>query len=250
MNEQQTPLNTHASEAQAKPKTPRKKTMSPATIAANRANALKSTGPRTTHGKLKAASNSLKHGLFAMRNFDHFIHDHDIALDVALNFIEQFNPITPTEVTLVHQLIHMQVRFLQMEYLYGQTMRARVDDILAKPASLLPAILRELDRLPARIQRTIKLLRQEIAGREAATGENFEIEPIPDPPKLPSRPASEVYHDDNPGQTPTGDPKNSETNPNASYHLAQQLVRDFVESLNAKHGIVTPAPIEPSESQS
>jgi hypothetical protein len=62
--------------------TPRKKTMSEAALAANRANALKSTGPRTAAGKLKAASNSLKHGLYSVSNFDDFIADHDIALAV------------------------------------------------------------------------------------------------------------------------------------------------------------------------
>lgn len=36
------------------------------------------------------------------------------------NFIEQFNPVRPTEVPLVHQHIHMQIRFLQMEFLYGE----------------------------------------------------------------------------------------------------------------------------------
>ena len=229
MNEQ---LNLTNEPSTAKPKRP--KTMSPAAIAANRANALKSTGPRTPAGKLKAASNSLKHGLYAMRNFDHFIHDHDIALDVAINFVEQFQPVTPTEVALLHQLIHMQVRFLQTEYLYGQAMRARVDDILAKPSPLLPALLRELDRLPARIQRTIKTLRAEIAQREAATGENVKIEPIPNAPKLPARPDSEFYVEDkDQSQEP---PIYDETNPSPSYLLAQQLVEEFTESMKLKNG--------------
>jgi hypothetical protein len=238
MNEEQLNATVPSSKASA----PKKKTMSPAAIAANRANALKSTGPRTPTCKLKAASNSLKHGLYAMRNFDHFIHDHDIALDVAINFIEQFNPVTPTEVALLHQLIHMQVRFLQTEYLYGQAMRVRVDDLLNKPSPMLPALLRELDRLPARIQRTIKTLRAEIAQREAATGENVEIEPIPNPPKLPTRPDHEIYLENpaNPAE-PTNYDK---TNPSPSYLLAEQLVREFTESMNRKHGI---QPEQPSE---
>ena len=144
--------------------------MTEAALEANRRNAQKSTGPRTPSGKLKAASNSLKHGLYSLRNFDNFIADHDQALAVATNFIEQFNPVTPTEVTLVHQLIHMQIRFLQMEFLYGEAMRFRVEDILAKPVNFLPAIMRELDRLPTKIQRTIKTLRTEIAQRESFIG--------------------------------------------------------------------------------
>jgi len=78
--------------------TPRKKTMTEAALEANRRNATKSTGPRTPAGKLKAASNSLKHGLYSLRNFDNFIAHHDQALAVATNLIEQFNPVTPNEI--------------------------------------------------------------------------------------------------------------------------------------------------------
>jgi hypothetical protein len=42
---------------------------------------------------------------------------------------------TNSEVAIVHQLIHMQIRFLQMESLYGQAMRFRVEDILTKSAT-------------------------------------------------------------------------------------------------------------------
>jgi len=225
----------------------KKKTMSAAALAANRANAQKSTGPRTPAGKLKAASNSLKHGLYSMKSFDHFVHDHDIALAVETNFIEQFNPITPTEVALVHQLIHMQLRFLEMEYLYGQAMRFRVADILATPVSFLPAIMRELDRLPSRIQRTIKVLRAEIAQREAFIGhdETVEIEAIADAPPLPARPANEVYWGlkTEKGHIPLDKipaiKKVYEADPNAGVELAKKMIRDFAEKLEAKH---MPAP--------
>ena len=239
MNEQPNLANETST---ATPKRP--KTMSAAAIAANRANAQRSTGPRTPAGKLKAASNSLKHGLYSMKNFDNFIADHDDALAVATNFIEQFNPVTPTEVALVHQLIHMQLRFMQMEYLYGEAMRFRIEDILAKPLNFLPAIMRELDRLPARIQRTIKVLRAEIAQREAyiGHGENIKIEPIADAPKLPGRPACEVYHAV-PG--PEGDipverlpqvQALAQTDPQAGVKLAQEIIANFVTMMNAKHG--------------
>jgi len=228
--------------------TPRKKTMTEAALEANRRNATKSTGPRTPAGKLKAASNSLKHGLFSLRNFDNFIAHHDQALAVATNLIEQFNPVTPTEVLLVHQLIHMQLRFLQMEFLYGEAMRFRVEDIISKPANFLPAIMRELDRLPTKIQRTIKVLRAEIAQREAyiGNGENVEIEAIADAEPLPGRPPNEIYYD---VQTNKGDisvenlpqvKKLAETDPQAGVDLAKRIVRDFVEKLNAKHNLNLP----------
>jgi hypothetical protein len=43
--------------------------VSPRKIAANRQNALKSTGPKTPQGKAHSRNNSLKHGLFAMNFF-------------------------------------------------------------------------------------------------------------------------------------------------------------------------------------
>ena len=228
--------------------TPRKKTMTEAALEANRRNATKSTGPRTPAGKLIAASNSLKHGLYSLRNFDNFIAHHNQALAVATNLIEQFNPVTPTEVLLVHQLIHMQLRFLQMEFLYGEAMRFRVEDIISKPANFLPAIMRELDRLPTKIQGTIKVLRTEIAQREAyiGNGENVEIEAIADAEKLPGRPPNEIYYD---VQTNQGDisienlpqvKKLAKTDPQAGVNLAKCIIRDFVEKLNAKHNLNLP----------
>ncbi len=169
--------------------------ISAAQLAANRENAKRSTGPRTPQGKLRSASNSLKHGLYSLTNFDGFIHNHDIALSVVTNYLDQFEPVTPTEVALVHQLIHRQLRFLQMEFLFNQAMSFRVEDILKTPVTFLPHIMRELDRLPARIQRTIKAIRaeQKIRFDLQHDYENLEIEAIPDQPPLPPRPEQEFY---------------------------------------------------------
>lgn len=48
----------------AAPETPEAVTASPRRIAANRANAQKSTGPRTPEGKAKSRANAVKHGLY------------------------------------------------------------------------------------------------------------------------------------------------------------------------------------------
>jgi len=135
-----------------------------------------------------------------------------------------------------------------MEFLYGEAMRFRVEDIISKPANFLPAIMRELDRLPTKIQRTIKVLRAEIAQREAffGNGENVEIEGIADAEQLPGRPPNEIYYD---VQTKKGDvsienlpqvKKLAETDPQAGVELAKRIVRDFVEKLNAKHNLNLP----------
>ncbi len=164
--------------------------ISAARLAANRANGQKSTGPRTPAGKLRSASNSLQHGLYSLKNFDSFIHDNDLALTVITNYLEQFNPVTPTEHALVHQLIHQQLRFLQMEYLFNQAMSFRVEQILKTPVPFLTQIMRELDRLPARIQRTIKAIHAE---QKRRLDQDWEIEAIADQPPLPQRSKNEVY---------------------------------------------------------
>ena len=120
-------------------------------------------------------------------------------------------------------------------------MRFRIEDIINKPVTFLPAIIRELDRLPGRIQRTIKILRAEIAQREAfiGHGENVEIEPIPDPPKLPARPPEEFYHG---VLTPNGIvaadrlPSHASASPKeaASVKLAKDIVNDFIAKMHAK----------------
>ena len=219
--------------------------ISAARLAANRENAKRSTGPRTPAGKLRSASNSLKHGLYSLSNFDGFVHDHDVALSVVTNLLDQFEPVTPAEVILVHQLIHQQLRFLQMEFLFNQAMSVRIDDILKTPVTFLPHIMRELDRLPARIQRTMKAIRaeQKIRFDLLHENENLEIEAIPDQPPLPPRPEQEYV----PGvQTPNGVvaldrlPQNAKTNPTPTKPRtaedADSYFRNFAERMLNKYG--------------
>ena len=216
--------------------------ISAARLAANRSNAQKSTGPRTPQGKLRSASNSLKHGLYSLTNFDGFIHNHDIALSVVTNYLDQFEPVTPTEVALVHQLIHQQLRFLQMEFLFNQAMSFRVEDILKTPVTFLPHIMRELDRLPARIQRTIKAIRaeQKLRFDLLHDNDNLEIEAIPDQPPLPPRPEQEFYDGVLTPQGIVALDKLQKTNPprpkKPTAADAEALFRNFAERMQTKYG--------------
>ena len=155
----------------------RTKTMTEAALAANRANAQKSTGPRTAAGKARSASNAFQHGLYSMRNYDHLRGNPDLAATTIHNLLEEYQPITPTEHMLVQQLIHLQLRFIQMEHIFNQFCH---EGKFNSPDSAYLTVLRELDRIPARIQKTIKTLRQLIAER----GTTPEIEPIEDPPPI------------------------------------------------------------------
>jgi hypothetical protein len=74
-----------------------------AQIAANRANAQKSTGPRTDEGKIRASQNALRHGLCAAipEMHDEGDQGHDQVL-AALR--EEHQPVGPTEEILVYKM--------------------------------------------------------------------------------------------------------------------------------------------------
>jgi hypothetical protein len=78
-------------------------TATPAQIAANRANAQKSTGPRTDEGKIRASQNSLRHGLCSAIPEMHDEGDqHQDHLFDALR--EEYQPVGPTEEILVYKM--------------------------------------------------------------------------------------------------------------------------------------------------
>jgi hypothetical protein len=176
-----TTLNTTQGAPPPSPKAPasepRKKTMSPAAIAANRANALKSTGPRTPTGKARSASNAFQHGLYSMRNYTHLLGHPDLVATTVHNLLEEYQPVTPTEHILLQQLIHLQLRFLQMENFLNQYLLEGKHD---SPDRAYLAVLRELDRIPARMLKVIKALKDLIYER----GTSRKIEPIEDPPPV------------------------------------------------------------------
>jgi len=76
-------------------------------LAANRANARKSTGPRTPEGKARSSQNALKTGLYA----EGIVIGYELSSALE-ELIEQFTaeycPTTPTERSLVDQLIHCE----------------------------------------------------------------------------------------------------------------------------------------------
>ena len=80
--------------------------LSPARLAANRENALKSTGPKSEQGKFVSSRNHIVHGL-ARKNRDFqllpFEDLNEYNMTVA-DFISEYRPQTDTEVALVHNL--------------------------------------------------------------------------------------------------------------------------------------------------
>ncbi len=87
---------------------------SPAQIAANRANAQQSTGPRTDASKRRIASNALKHGLYSDTRINLFNEDHDFVKTLLTDLQGEYCPVTPTEHILAQQLATLQTHYLAL----------------------------------------------------------------------------------------------------------------------------------------
>jgi hypothetical protein len=80
-----------------------------AQVEANRANAQKSTGPRTPEGKEKAAQNSLKHGLFTRETVIRGEDEGEFA-EYRENLLRQLIPGTPLEEDLAERVVDLSWR--------------------------------------------------------------------------------------------------------------------------------------------
>ena len=81
--------------------------MSSKQLAANRRNALKSTGPRSVEGKARSSQNALKSGLYA----ESIVIGPERAEDLdalTADFYDEHQPATPTERSLVDQIVHTE----------------------------------------------------------------------------------------------------------------------------------------------
>jgi hypothetical protein len=82
-------------------------------IAANRANALRSTGPKTPEGKAQSSLNALRHGLLA-RTVVLRAESQDAFNDFAASFYAEYQPVGATETALVDALISARWRAMRM----------------------------------------------------------------------------------------------------------------------------------------
>ncbi len=187
-------------------------TASPARIAANKANAQKSTGPRTEAGKARVASNALKHGLRSDRN------PLDVAQDTALPFEREafertlaafkddLAPQGPIETRLVERLaqidhrlnraVRMETAHLEMQFglmaksMAGsinedeQTQRAWITTLaFLKTPSATTLLAQYESRLSRDFARTLTQLRSAQALRAKADAQNVGIQTQPEASK-------------------------------------------------------------------
>ena len=188
---------------------------SSAQIAANRANAQRSTGPKSPEGKARAASNSFKHGLYAPKHFQVYNADPNFTATLIHNLSDEFQPVTPSEHILLQQLVHQQIRYQHIQAHYTVLInyyaskpgtpkttlvcQEELEDALsferlANDTKVLPLLLRELDRMPTRIRRTMDALRKQIKeriekdGNEPNSDQPDQLDQIDDLPHIPMRP--------------------------------------------------------------
>ncbi len=170
---------------------------SQAQIAANRANALKSTGPTSEQGKRRIASNALKHGLYSDTRINLFNEDHDFVKTLLTDLQGEYCPVTPTEHILVQQLATLQTRFLRAQTHYLALIDNQAEDMYldlkekfvvdpdtdsryalafekqSQSSRALEILSREIDRLPNKIRKTIEML---VWYRSVPAAEPAEIE--------------------------------------------------------------------------
>ena len=121
---------------------------SQAQIAANRRNALLSTGPSTVEGKIAVSQNAFKHGLRSVA----FLHSEEVPeyyWDVCRKLLAEYQPQTMTEEIFVERLVLCQAKLASLEF---KEFECQYDD------DLLPVICRRMDSLERSEERAVKML--------------------------------------------------------------------------------------------
>jgi len=137
-------------------------------IAANRANAQHSTGPRTEPGKQRSSLNSIKHGLTAATVV---LPSEDPAQYEAhrRQFFDEYQPATATETQLVQELVDTSWRLNRIPLLEANLLaraenrpdeQARIDFDILDAHCLIASINVQGTRLSRQFQNTVDKLRE------------------------------------------------------------------------------------------
>jgi hypothetical protein len=90
-----------------------------AQIAANRANAQKSTGPQTVDGKAKVGQNAVKHGLFSQKNV--VISENQVEFDLLEGeMLEELAPVGVMETMLAERIVSLTWRLKRAEWMQNE----------------------------------------------------------------------------------------------------------------------------------
>ena len=210
-----TPANTTDPIDKQLPK--KRKPASPRRIAANRANAQHSTGPKTDSGKQRSAMNALRHGLLAQMtvldyeskaNFEH----------VAQQYHTRFNPADDVEANYVDELAStywrtLRLRFLETRLINHATLHEAAADpfdrllnafVSVGDAGTLALFSRYEAQLSRAHHRAFRMLRDLQKGRPPVTPQLPDSMVEPDRPYAPPQP--QAAQPDEPVQSSSPEP--------------------------------------------
>jgi hypothetical protein len=158
-------------------------------IAANRTNALKSTGPRTEAGKAASSMNALKTGIDA--KYQVIRGESPAALDaLSAEYHARFRPLTPEQRSLVDTLITSEwllrrLRKAEAELWEQEFLDAQEYERYRKKCALGDAFFRTMEpqsRLQRRIDSTDRAYHRALTKLERLQSARPEDVPSPDPP--------------------------------------------------------------------
>jgi hypothetical protein len=119
----------HLVDEQAAPKP--KKPITEAQRAARRANARKSTGPRTAAGKFRSSLNSLRHGAYA-KTFTLKTEDQARFQSVIDDYIANFNPQSYAELEFIEQMATASWRRRRIATIINEKINQAIDTVFAQ----------------------------------------------------------------------------------------------------------------------
>jgi hypothetical protein len=196
-------------------------------LTANRANAQKSTGPRTTSGKAASRYHAVKHGIFS-RTQIMFDEKADDLTDLAAEYHDHYHPATPEERFLVDTLIHNEWRLRRMRRVEAELWDVATNFFLAENAEAttcssgdafsrgestfdrLQRMVNACERNYHRAARELRRLQAERAQSEPAeVPEPIEVEPENHPQPQDSKSASDSLASfrKNPQPSPSATPQ-------------------------------------------
>lgn len=111
------------------PSIPTRRPISAAKLAANRANAQKSTGPKTPRGKTTSSWNALKHGLLSRRLVNFSDQSQHSFLELLADLRQEFKPVGALEELLLEKIAYEYWRLATVAWYEARELGGRLGDV-------------------------------------------------------------------------------------------------------------------------
>ena len=189
------PSNSRGQAAESRPEPASKAPISERKLAANRANAQRSTGPNTLEGKQRSKQNSYKAGIFARQLFfptDAGRNEWDGYKDIAARIYAHYRPQGVMEELLVDKVVTEAVRFARLLWFEREEF-ARKDAFWGQGSDKVLRYQTAINRQLTKAIEHLEDLQAErmAAGRTGETGSDPESDAVAEEPcDLPWEPAS------------------------------------------------------------